>query len=719
MSGARSGATTGSAPETGDADPRAGAGAAGRAGRVGRVAVARLLDHDVTSSRFAAHLAVADCCGRVGPVGVHRALRRQRQECHKSRTRGATEFRRLGTFAFVTPRARTIPLDACVGGRDLTEPRLDRAGERLVVATSDADGSTLELIRLEPRGIAGRRTIVANPAPRTGRGFGGGCWCWSHDERAVVYAAVDGNLWWQSIDDPTGPTPAARRLTDHGPERVAQAPHAAPDGSGVVYVLDQSEVWWLPLDGGAAERLDDGCADFCFDPQVRPDASAVVWLAWNVPHMPWDHARLVTVSIGRSAHGRRSEFVPPHSVQQPRFAPDGTRVCVRDDTGWNNVWWGDRPLVDEPFEHAGPTWGLGQRSFAVSPDGTRVAFTRNEAGFGRLCVVDVGDGVVTELGRGVHGQLSWSGRRIAALRSGARTPTEVVVYDVGTGERTQVMVASTATWDRALLAEPEPLTVHASDGGRVHARWYRADADRRAPEEPPRMICWLHGGPTDQWQVSFMPRIAYWRAQGWDVLVPDHRGSTGHGRDYQQALRERWGELDVDDVADVVGHAHAVGMATPARTVLIGGSAGGFTVLNVVRHHPGLVAAAVVAYPVADLADLAERSHRFERHYTRTLVGDPPPPPAVDTRARDRSPTWWADRIRTPLLVLHGEDDPVVPVGQSRVLVERIRAAGGDVDLVVYPGEGHGFRRREHQLDEYTRIAAFLERHVAPGSHQR
>jgi dipeptidyl aminopeptidase/acylaminoacyl peptidase len=146
-------------------------------------------------------------------------------------------------------------------------------------------------------------------------------------------------------------------------------------------------------------------------------------------------------------------------------------------------------------------------------------------------------------------------------------------------------------------------------------------------------------------------------------------------------------------------------------------------VLNVVRHHPGLVAAAVVAYPVADLADLAERSHRFERHYTRTLVGEPPPPPAIDERARDRSPTWWADRIRTPLLVLHGEDDPVVPVGQSRVLVERIRAAGGDhpteVEFVVYPGEGHGFRQRAHQVDEYERIAAFLARHVATASAQR
>ncbi len=633
---------------------------------------------------------------------------------------------RVGTFGRVEPRS-TITIDSCVGGRDLTEPRLSSDGRWLVVAVGDADGTSLVRFDLDEERLVAV-PVVSTPAPRVGRGMGGGCWCFTDDDRVIVYAGVDGNLWWQSFADTSSP---ARRLTDHGPDRVAQAPHATTDGRLVVYVVDQSEVWQVDVSTGTSNRLDDGTADFCFDPEVAPCGTAATWLAWNVPDMPWDGARVVRASFD----GRiREEFVPRHSVQQPRSAPDGTRLCVRDDTGWNNVWWGDRPLVDEAFEHAGPTWGLGQRSFAVSPDGARVAFTRNEAGFGRLCTVDVtsatsatsptasaGDQAtaVRELGRGVHGQLSWCADRIVALRTGARTPTELVVYDAVTGERRTVAVASPVAWDRDLLVEPETLTVSTDDGGVVHARLYRSDAAHRVDGERPRTICWLHGGPTDQWQVTFMPRVAYWRAQGWDVLVPDHRGSTGHGRAYQQALRGRWGELDVADVAAVVRHAHDIGLADSTRTVLIGGSAGGFTVLGVLRHHPGTAAAAVVAYPVADLADLAERSHRFERHYTRTLVGEPPPPPAIDERARDRSPTWFADRITTPLLVLHGEDDPVVPVGQSRVLVERIRAAGGTVELVVYPGEGHGFRQREHQVDEYQRIAAFLGRHVATATAER
>ena len=123
---------------------------------------------------------------------------------------------------------------------------------------------------------------------------------------------------------------------------------------------------------------------------------------------------------------------------------------------------------------------------------------------------------------------------------------------------------------------------------------------------------------------------------------------------------------------------------------------------------PSRYAAAAVAYPVTDLADLTERSHRFERHYTDTLVGALP---AATDEYRRRSPVWHADRfVHRPLLVLHGDADPVVPVEQSRVFVDRVRAAGGDATLHVYEDEGHGFRQRANQLDEFERIGTFLDR---------
>jgi dipeptidyl aminopeptidase/acylaminoacyl peptidase len=216
--------------------------------------------------------------------------------------------------------------------------------------------------------------------------------------------------------------------------------------------------------------------------------------------------------------------------------------------------------------------------------------------------------------------------------------------------------------------------------------------------------------------VTFMPRVAFWTSRGFNILVPDHRGSTGHGRTYQQALQGRWGELDVDDTIDATRYAQEQGWGSLAGTALMGSSSGGFTALGAVAATSGLFSAAVVLYPVTDLFDMAERSHRFERHYSYGLVGALPD---AAERYRRRSPAWHADRlVGTPLLILHGELDAVVPVQQSQILAERVLAAGGDVELHVYPGEGHGFRERANQLDEYDRIERFLAGHlgVASGS---
>ncbi len=591
----------------------------------------------------------------------------------------------------------TTPIspERCIGGRDLTEPRLSPDGTMLVFAASSAGVSALMLSRFD--GTPARQ-LTAYPQPRPGRGLGGGCWCWSPDGAAVVYCGADGNLWWQPV-----PGGQVRRLSNQGPDRVAQAPMVAPDSSAVVYVVDQAEVWLQPLPDGEPRRLDDGSADFCFDPQVFPDSSGAFWQAWNVPHMPWDHARIETRSL---VDDSSATVASAGAIQQPQCLPDGTIVCVRDDTGWNNVWVGETVLVDEPFEHAGPTWGLGQRSVVASPDGARIAFTRNEQGFGRLCVVDVASGVVVEVARAVHGQLSWQGDRLAAVRTGARTPTHVAVYDTATWERSIVDIGPVSGWENEALVEPESHCFIAADGSVLYARLYRADA------ATDRLLCWLHGGPTDQWQVTFMPRIAYWRSRGWNVLVPDHRGSTGHGRGYQQALNGRWGELDVSDTADVISGAHALGWGSPTRTVVMGGSSGGFTVLGLLASWPELVTAAVVSYPVTDLFDLAERSHRFELHYSHTLVGPVPARHGEAGLYHERSPVNFADRIRTPLLMFHGDADAVVHVEQSRLLAARIVEAGGFVELRVYPGEGHGFRQADHQLDEYQRIGGFIDEHV-------
>jgi len=588
----------------------------------------------------------------------------------------------------------------CVDGRDLSEPRLRSDGAMIIYAASERGVANLVAHLLD--GERPDQILATEPPLRPARGLGGGAWCFTGDGAAVVYVGAGGDLWLQ-----LGTGGESRRLTHFGSERSVSSPWCAPDGRSLVFIVDDAEVHQLCFDDGTSQRIDDGSADFCFDPFVEPDSVGVRWQAWNVPNMAWDHSRVQRWAAGDGV----TDLPVAGCVQQPRVMPDGRSICVRDDTGWLNIWVEGHPLAGEPFEHAGPTWGPGQHSYAWSPDASRVAFSRNEGGFGRLCVVDIGSKTSSiEVAHGVHGQLSWSRERLGCICSDARNPPAVVVYDTQTWQRTVVAVGAAQAWTKAELAAlaelPEPELVDAvSLAASIHARFYQGrNVGSRG------LIVWLHGGPTDQWQVSFMPRLAYWRAQGWSIVVPDHRGSTGHGREYQQALRGQWGVLDVHDTLAVTVHAHAAGWGTPQTTVLMGGSSGGFTALSAVAAEPALFAAAVVLYPVTDLLGLAERSHRFERHYTDTLVG---PLPDAIAQYRARSPIEHADRFATtPMLILHGDADPVVPMEQSTVFAERVRAAGGDVELHVYEGEGHGFRQRESQLDEYRRIAGFVARHV-------
>ncbi len=588
------------------------------------------------------------------------------------------------------PAVAVLPTaEMCVAGRELGEPRPSPDGG--VVAFTVAWGSRAALAMVAVAG-GPERLVTSSPDPRPGRG--GGCFDWLPDGSGLVYAARDGNLWLQPF-----PGGSPRRLTDQPPDRPAMAPAVSPDGSHVAFVEELARIVVVPTAGGPGIVHWLG-ADFVTDPAWSPDG-LLAWHEWSAPAMAWDESRIVVVGgagepevVGRAGH----------QAQQPRFGADGVLWSLRDDTGWLNVWRAESPVIDERHEHGGPTWGPGQRSFALAPDGGACAVARNEGGFGRLVVAEVGTGTVRELGRGVHQQIGWRGGVITAMRSGARTPPQIVAYDAAEGTRRVLAEASVIGWEAVDLVEPDRVVWASDDDTEIHGRLYRCAAPTG------RMLCWIHGGPTDQWPVSFMPRIAYWVARGWNVFVPDFRGSTGHGRAHQQAMTERWGELDVADVLTGIRAAHLQGWGRPDRTVVIGGSSGGFTALHVAASEPAVVAGVVAAYPVTDLILMDDTTHRFEAHYNATLVGRRP---AHDARYRARSPITFADRISVPVLVFHGDVDPVVDVEQSRHLVEAIRQAGGSAELVVYEGEGHGFRSPVNQLDEYSRIGEFLGRIVA------
>lgn len=546
--------------------------------------------------------------------------------------------------------------------------------------------------------------LVTDPQPAVGRGMGGGCFQWLPDGTGVVFAGKDGHLYEQPLAG------LSRRIDgqhDHGPLHGVAL---SPDGRWIACVDSLQFLVLVDRATGDARQIDHPHG-FSIDPVWIGDD--LVWQCWSVPHMPWDESEIWRA---RAPEFRAERWLAADgvSIQQPALSPTDVTGVLADVDGWLRPCRVDAddggllplPMDGDPRECGGPQWGMGLRSWCWSPRGEHYVVARNLDGFGDLAVVDVRTGESRTLARGVHGSVSWTRHGIVALRTGAVTPTQVVFFAPDTIQRrtlaTSELPSAAGTWGDVALVEPE---LGSADG--VPFRVYRPAGERHAPGAAEGVaIVWVHGGPTDQWQVTFMPRVAYWVGQGATVVVVDHRGSTGHGRAFQQSLNGHWGEFDTADVLAVVRHAHERGWAVPARTVVMGGSAGGFAALNAAGSAPDLCAGVVALYPVVDLADAVERSWIYEQHSIPVLVGDLPRNSKLYLQ---RSPLGKLDALaRVKVLLMHGDIDPAVPLDHSVMLAAELRERGGEVQLHVFEGEGHGFRQRVNQKREYELIGEFL-----------
>ncbi|WP_254862838.1 S9 family peptidase [Halovivax gelatinilyticus] len=468
-----------------------------------------------------------------------------------------------------------------------------------------------------------------------------------------------------------------------------------------------NELVCLPTGGESPPRVVANGHDFYASPRLSPDGSTLAWLTWDHPRMPWDGTKLHVASVepdGTLPDERVVLGGPDESVFQPAWSPDGELFAVSDRTGWWNLYRIpiDRsnparsdavdPLVEREASYGGPQWQLGLSTYAFLDDG-RICAIVTDAGRQHVEIIDGNDRTVASLPFETYANhVRSTGDGIVFVAGGATRPTSVVTWTPG-AEPEIVRESMEFDVDNAYLATPDHERFEMRDGESAYAYVYpptNPDVVEPTDDRPP-LIAFVHGGPTGATTPTLDLSVQYFTSRGFAVADVNYRGSTGYGRAFREALYGEWGRHDVTDTIDVARHLANSGRADPDRLAVRGGSAGGYLVLSALAFHDAFDAG-VSYYGVADLERLAQLTHKFESRYLDQLVG--PYPDAADTY-RDRSPVEHAGKVDAPVLLLQGEDDPVVPLSQAEAMVEALESNDVAHSLLVFEDERHGFRRAE------------------------
>ena len=349
-------------------------------------------------------------------------------------------------------------------------------------------------------------------------------------------------------------------------------------------------------------------------------------------------------------------------------------------------------------------------SFDVSLDSGQAALLWNVAGQSELAFFDIAAGAMTrgpELPAEIAGDLTYGpdGELLAMTVSGAASPMNVWTLSVSDGVFTQVTDSAHEGVDLASLVQPELVRYEAHDGLGLSGWLYRAPG----ADGPGPIVLDFHGGPEGQERPTFNSTIQALLSRGISVFAPNVRGSSGFGKTFVNLDN---GALRVNAVKDIkasADHMIAAGIADPEKIGIMGGSYGGYMVMAGLTEYPDLFAAGANLFGVVNFETFFANTEPWMAAISTVEYGDPV---TQADMLRDLSPIHKVDRVVAPTIVLHGANDTNVPVVEAEQVVASLEERGVPVKYILFPDEGHGWRKTENRITSTVEIVRWFETHL-------
>ncbi|EPS35202.1 hypothetical protein H072_11411 [Dactylellina haptotyla CBS 200.50] len=458
--------------------------------------------------------------------------------------------------------------------------------------------------------------------------------------------------------------------------------------------------------------------DFYSSPSWNPDGSKVSWLQWDHPDMPWTGSQ-VCVADWVNGKVENAKVVAGkagiESTSQPRWAPDGTLFYCCDQTGYWQLYKlgadGSSEHVNlvglEQAEFSYPEWQIGWHSYDFLTS-TKVVASYIINATSKTILIDVSDNTYQDLGlpfvdtqaASIH---TVSDSSFTIMASTATKPSSLYLCTISDTTTYKEIASSTPVKiSENLISHAQHITfprISSPEPSTEAYAWYYAPKNPayKAPDGTlPPLVISLHGGPTSHSTCELSLAIQYWTSRGYAYAYVNYTGSSGYGRKFRDALNTKWGIADVSDAADCVHHLVSQNLVDKTRVGIVGGSAGGYGVLQAICSYPNIWAACVSNFGISSLKALVDDTHKFESRYMDRLLWDLDASEEERNQVLDeRSPLLRAGSIKAPVLLLQGVEDRVVPKEQAEEMAKVIKENNGIVKVELFEGEGHGWRKQE------------------------